>query len=78
MAIIRAELQGKGTVRHQKDEGGNLSTVTSGVFDGIAETAADLLTEQVKDFAPGSIIFCLSDHKLYVKTGAGEWEEAEL
>lgn len=49
----------------------------SNTFDGIVETIADLTGEpRLGRLAPGSMMYCLEDGRVYVKTSAGEWEAA--
>ena len=49
----------------------------SNTFDGIVEAVADLTAEtRLARMAPGSMMYCLSDGKVYVKTSAGSWEAA--
>ena len=75
MAILRKELQGNGVITHHKTEGGALAAATVGVFDAIAESEADLATAQTATFAPGSMVYCMQEGSLHVKTASGLWEE---
>lgn len=75
MAILRTELQGRAAVTHRKNEDGSLAAATLGVFDAIAESQADLTAGQTEAYAPGSMIYCLQEDSLHVKTASGLWEE---
>ena len=75
MAILRTELQGSGVLTQHKTENGSLAAVTVGVFDAIAETEADLAAAQTAAFAPGSMVYCLQEGSLHVKSASGLWEE---
>jgi ssDNA-binding replication factor A large subunit len=49
--------------------------VTVGVYDAIAEAQADLSSDQAVEYAPGSMVYCLQEDSLNVKTASGLWEE---
>lgn len=74
MAILRAQLQGGGAAVHSIGADGKLKSAVLGVYDGIIEAAADLQLERCGDFGPGSLLYCLADGQVYVKTGQGQWE----
>ena len=74
MAILMTQLLGRGTVSHRKNEQGDLLTAAKGVFEGIAEASSDLTPEQTAACAPGSMMYCLQEHSVYVKSGSGHWE----
>ncbi len=74
MAILRAQLTGSGRTVHRQ-EGAAIRSVLRGVFEGIAETPADLELPQTADYDPGSLFYCLSDGGLYVKNSLEQWEE---
>lgn len=76
MAILRTQLQGNGATVHRKDADGQTVSAVLGVYDGIIETAADLQLDRCTEFSPGSLLYCLADGRLYVKTGQGQWEVA--
>lgn len=78
MAILRTELQGRAAVMHRKNENGSLSAAAVGIFDAIAESETDLSAEQTESFAPGSMIYCLAQNSLHIKTTSGLWEEVSL
>jgi hypothetical protein len=75
MALIREDLQGRVSRTHTLRADGSLITCETGVFDGIVETASDLELPRVTEFAPGSILYCLANHKLYIKKSDAQWEE---
>ena len=75
MAILRATQIGNGTTIQYR-EGDMLRSRTCGVCDGIVENASDLSLPRAEDFAPGSIMLCLADRKLYVKNSSNQWQEA--
>ena len=56
MAILRAELKGKGKTIHQTAEGGAIRSSVRGVFEGIVETTADLSLPEAGRCDAGSII----------------------
>lgn len=60
MAIIRRETIPNANV-HTK------------ITDIIAETAADLLTEDAQRIGIGSMAYCLADKNIYVKRTNGTW-----
>ena len=61
--LIRAELSG--------------DRLYSKTYDGIVETAADLAAEsRLAEMDPGSLMYCLADKGVYVKTPSGSWEAA--
>ncbi len=74
MAILRKELQGKGSLINSRNDAGQLQSVCLGIYDGIAEAAADLSEEQTASFSPGSLMYCLANRNLYIKTQSGQWE----
>ena len=74
MAILRTELQGRGAITHTRTAEGQLQSVCRGIYDGIAEAAADLTAEQTAALAPGSLMYCLAEQSVCVKTGSGTWE----
>ncbi len=78
MSILRAELKGKGTIVHHLQEGTNLCSKCSGVYDGIIESAADLGLSRTGDFLPGSMLLCLSNGKIYVKDSSNQWQEVAI
>lgn len=78
MAILRRELQGKGTVLHREKQDGSKESVTVGVYDAIAEAQADLSSDQAVEYAPGSMVYCLQEDSLHIKTTAGIWTEVCL
>lgn len=78
MSILRAELKGKGTIVHHLQDGINLYSKCSGVYDGIIESTADLGLPRVKDFLPGSMLLCLANGKIYVKDSSNQWQEAAI
>lgn len=78
MAILRKELVGRGFVSHHTRPGGTLESKVHGIYDGIVETAQDLSQPRSADFDPGSMMFCLDDRCLYVKTSSGSWEGVSL
>lgn len=49
---------------------------TANCLDGIIETTDDFSTPRLTAAAPGSLMYCLADGKLYCKTANGEWTEA--
>ncbi|MBR4657457.1 MAG: hypothetical protein IKO68_13075 [Oscillospiraceae bacterium] len=73
MAILRAELQGKGSIVNQRRADGSIASSSAGVYEGIVETATDLSLPRLADFAPGSMFYCMGDKKLYIKNSACEW-----
>lgn len=78
MAILRAELKGKAITTHHTQEGGNVRSRVHGVYEGIVETTDDLTLPRTEDFDPGSIMLCLADNSLYIKTSLNQWEEISL
>ena len=74
MAILRAELKGAGAVTYERQADGTLSSQVHGIYDGIVESAADLALPRTGGFDPGSMLYCLGDHSLYVKTSQNQWE----
>ena len=49
----------------------------SATYDGIVETVGDLTAEpRLAAMDSGSMMYCLADKGLYVKTAAGSWEAA--
>lgn len=60
MAVLRAMPQGN----------------TTNCLDGIIETTDDFSTPRMAAAAPGSLMYCLADGKIYCKTASGEWMEA--
>ena len=74
MAILRAELKGKGKTIHQTAEGGAIRSSVRGVFEGIVETTADLSLPEAGRCDAGSIMLCLADYSLYVKNSLCQWE----
>lgn len=78
MAILRTELVGRGFVSHHARPGGAPESRARGIYDGIVETAQDLFLPRNADFAPGSLMFCMADRCVYVKTGGGSWEAVAL
>ena len=78
MAILRAELKGKGITIHHTQEGGAVCSRVHGVYEGIVETAGDLALPRNEVFDPGSIMLCLADNSLYIKTSLNQWEEINL
>ena len=75
MAILRTELQGRGVASHSLTESGQLKSVCVGICVGIAVAVADLTAAQTASYAPGSMMYCLAEKSVYVKTGSGTWEE---
>lgn len=75
MAILRAELTGRGTVSHHKNGYGALASVTGGIYDILAEAPTDLEEEASAAYAPGSMAYCLQTDSLYVKLSDGRWTE---
>ena len=78
MAILRTELHGSGVLTQLKAENESPAAVTVGVFDAIAETEADLAAPRTAAFAPGSMVYCIQEESLHIKTTAGLWEEVCL
>lgn len=77
MAILRTTLIGDGTVIQNREDG-ILRSRTCGVYDGIVESASDLSLSRAEDFAPGSLMLCLEDQKLYIKNGKSLWQEVTV
>lgn len=75
MAILRAELKGKGITTQYKNASGSLSTRVHGIYEGIIEIVDDLALSKTADYDPGSILLCLANQKLYIKNSLGQWEE---
>jgi len=49
----------------------------SATYDGIVETVGDLSAEpRLETMDPGSLMYCLADKGVYVKTPSGSWEAA--
>lgn len=74
MAILRAELRGKGSIINQRREDGSIGMRSVGVYEGIIEAAEDLSLPRLGDYAPGSMFYCLADNRLYIKNSRNEWE----
>lgn len=74
MALLRAESKGKEIIRQVPRSDGSLDTRASGVYDGIIETAEDLALPRIGDFAPGSMLYCLSNQSIYIKNSHGLWQ----
>jgi len=75
LSILRTQLQNRGMVTHHQNESGAIISATTGIFDVIAESEADLTAEQTALFAPGSMAYCLHEDSLRIKNSAGLWEE---
>ena len=76
MSLLRAELIGKGNITKYSLNDGSLGVKFSGVYDGIIESVNDLSLPRLIEFSPGSLMYCLADKGVYVKTPSGSWEAA--
>ena len=73
MALLRAELKGAGRTLCQKQAGAQPRSETLGVYEGIVETTSDLSLPRLATFDPGSMLYCMSNNSIYVKTSQGNW-----
>ena len=74
MALLRAELKGAASLTNFRREDGSVGSKAVGLYDGVIEREADLSLPRLGDFAPGSLLFCLENGNLYIKSGGDEWE----
>lgn len=76
MALLRAELRGNPRTELLQRQDGSLGAQSRGIYDGIIEAARDLALDWLTVCDPGSLLYCLEDGAIYVKSSAGTWEEA--